>query len=61
MFLPLGHLQVDSKIVGGKYHIQHFMLHINNNGTGGGGAEITFYRNLGGCVSGNLIWKPCWL
>jgi hypothetical protein len=31
MFRPLGHLQVDSKIVGGKYHRQHFMLHINNN------------------------------
>jgi hypothetical protein len=22
MFRPLGHLQVDSKIIGGKYHIQ---------------------------------------
>jgi hypothetical protein len=60
MFRPLGHLQVDSKIVGGEYHIQHFMLHINSNGRGGGN-EISFYSNLWGCVSVNLIWKPCWL
>jgi hypothetical protein len=56
MFWPLGHLQVDFKIVGRKYHIQHFMLHINNNG-GGGGDEILFYGNLLGCVSVNIIWK----
>jgi hypothetical protein len=34
MFRPVGHLQVDSKIVGEKYHIQPLVLHINNMGGG---------------------------
>jgi hypothetical protein len=48
MFRPLGHLQVGSRIFGGKTLVQHLVLHINNNDEGGGGGggenEISFYK-----------------
>jgi hypothetical protein len=35
MFQPLGHLQVDSRIITGKNRVQPLVLHIINNEGGG--------------------------
>jgi hypothetical protein len=45
MFRPLGHLQVDSKIIiRGNYHVHLLVLHISDKG----GNEISFYVRLVG-------------
>jgi hypothetical protein len=46
MFQPLDHLQVDSKIIRGKYRVQPLALHIINNW--GGGGRSCFTRIVGG-------------
>jgi hypothetical protein len=54
MFRPLGHLQVDSKIIiRGKYRVQLLVLHINDKG----GNKILFYIKLVGCICVISVWK----
>jgi hypothetical protein len=47
MFRPLGRLQVDSKIVGGKYHTQPFCVTYQQLG---GGRDLVLQQFVGVCL-----------
>jgi hypothetical protein len=58
MFRPLGHLQVGSKIIRGKYRVQPLVLHIINKGGAGTRSRLTAI--VGVCLCGPNMGL-CWL